>query len=73
MEKIMATLLSVGTLATFSLGCADIRVEPNEVKCPKCGATFTSDEGEKEHLRSWVLLNSERPKSANLPSLIPKK
>ena len=52
MKRFVATFLTVAILGAFSLGCADIRIKPNEVKCPKCGATFTADEGEKEHLRS---------------------
>jgi len=52
MKKFLATFLAVGILAAFPLGCADIRIKPKEVKCPKCGATFTVDEGEAMHLRS---------------------
>ncbi len=52
MKKLVATILALSLLAAFSLGCADIRLKPTELKCPKCGASFTVDEGEKEHLRS---------------------
>ena len=52
MKNFAATFLALSLLAAFSLGCADIRIKPTELKCPNCGATFTVDEGEKEHLRS---------------------
>ena len=52
MKKLVATFLALSFLAAFSLGCANIRIKPTELKCPKCGAAFTVDEGEKEHLRS---------------------
>ncbi len=52
MKNFAAAFLALTLLAAFSFGCADIRVKPTELKCPKCGATFSVDEGEKEHLRS---------------------
>jgi hypothetical protein len=52
MKNFAATFLALSLWTAFSLGCADIRIKPSEIKCPKCGATFAIDEGEKEHLRS---------------------
>ncbi len=52
MKNFAATFLALSLLAALSFGCADIRIKPTELKCPKCGAAFTVDEGEKEHLRS---------------------
>lgn len=34
-------------LALFSFGCAGIAKDA-KIKCPKCGAVFTIDEGMKE-------------------------
>jgi len=51
MKKFMAIFLTIGVLAAFSLGCANIRIKPNEVKCPKCGAIFPPNEGRKEYQR----------------------
>lgn len=43
MRKMISFVLALMMLATFSLGCGtagDVKV-----KCPKCGAVFTVDEG----------------------------
>ncbi len=52
MKKFVTTFLAISILASFLLGCANIRMKPDEVKCPQCGATIATDEAEKEHLRS---------------------
>jgi hypothetical protein len=38
-------------LAVFAFGCAGISKD-TRVKCPKCGAVFTIDEGTQEWRRS---------------------
>jgi hypothetical protein len=44
MKKWMHILLALTILALFSFGCAGIAKDA-KVKCPKCGAIFTIDEG----------------------------
>jgi predicted nucleic acid-binding Zn ribbon protein len=44
MKNWVSLLLILGILALFSLGCASI-AKDTKVKCPKCGAVFTVDEG----------------------------
>ncbi len=48
MKKLFGTMLAGALLAALVIGCAG-NVAPKEtrVKCPKCGATFTVDEGIK--------------------------
>ncbi len=46
MRKLMSTILAIAVFATFSFGCAGVSKE-TKVKCPKCGAVFTVDEGLK--------------------------
>ena len=41
-------ILAVGVLMAFSLGCAGVAKE-TKLKCPKCGAVFTVDEGIKKY------------------------
>ncbi len=47
-KKLFGTMLAGALLAALVIGCAG-NVAPKEtrVKCPKCGATFTVDEGIK--------------------------
>jgi hypothetical protein len=40
-------VLALVVLAAFSLGCAGMASKDAKVKCPKCGAVFTIDEGMK--------------------------
>ncbi len=42
----MSVMLALAVFATFSFGCAGVGKE-TKVKCPKCGAVFTVDEGLK--------------------------
>ncbi len=44
MRKWMSILLALAMLAVFSFGCAGIQKDA-KIKCPKCGAVFTVDEG----------------------------
>ncbi len=52
MKRVISILLTLAILAIFSYGCAGLGKD-TQVKCPKCGAVFTIDEGldawEKEH------------------------
>jgi len=43
----MSLILAIAVLAVFSFGCADMVSKETKVKCPKCGAVFTVDEGIK--------------------------
>ncbi len=52
MKNFKMIFLALSLLTAFSLGCGNIRIKPTELKCPKCGASFSVDEGEGEHLRS---------------------
>jgi len=44
MKKWMSIFLALALLAVFSLGCAGASKD-TKIKCPKCGAIFTIDEG----------------------------
>jgi hypothetical protein len=44
MRKWMSIMLALAMLAVFSFGCAGIQKDA-KIKCPKCGAVFTIDEG----------------------------
>jgi hypothetical protein len=47
MRKWIIIFLAMVLLAVFSFGCAEITKE-TKIKCPKCGAVFTTEEGLKE-------------------------
>ena len=47
MRKWVTIFMALAILAVFSFGCAGVSKEA-KVKCPKCGAVFTVDEGLKE-------------------------
>ncbi len=49
MKKLISLVLSLALLATFTLGCAGYVDKEAKVKCPKCGAVFTVDEGLKAY------------------------
>jgi hypothetical protein len=44
MRKWVSIILALAFLAVFSFGCGTITKE-NKIKCPKCGAIFTVEEG----------------------------
>jgi hypothetical protein len=50
MRKWASIFLALAMLAGFSLGCTGISKDA-KVKCPKCGAVFTVDEGIQEAQR----------------------
>ncbi len=43
----MSMVLTLIVLAAFIIGCAGQVSKETKVKCPKCGAVFTIDEGLK--------------------------
>ncbi|MCX5906290.1 MAG: hypothetical protein NTY64_03640 [Deltaproteobacteria bacterium] len=47
MKKLVSLILALAVLAVFSLGCGGMVNKDTKVKCPKCGAVFTIDEGLK--------------------------
>ena len=47
MKKWVSIFLALAMLAVFSFGCAGIQKDA-KIKCPKCGAVFTVDEGVTE-------------------------
>ena len=47
MRKWVSIFLALAILAVFSFGCSTISKD-TKVKCPKCGAVFTIDEGMQE-------------------------
>jgi nitrite reductase/ring-hydroxylating ferredoxin subunit len=40
-------VMALCVIVAFSLGCAGYVSKEQQVKCPKCGAVFTIDEGLK--------------------------
>jgi hypothetical protein len=46
-KKLISLILALAFLATFTIGCAGYATKESKVKCPKCGAVFTVDEGIK--------------------------
>ena len=48
MKRWIKTALALVVLAAFSFGCAGMVSQETKVKCPKCGAVFTIDEGLKQ-------------------------
>jgi hypothetical protein len=47
MKKWVSIFLALAILAVFSFGCAAMDKQ-TKIKCPKCGAVFTIDEGMAE-------------------------
>jgi hypothetical protein len=47
MRKLVSIFLALAMLAVFSFSCAGIQKDA-KIKCPKCGAVFTVDEGMAE-------------------------
>jgi hypothetical protein len=46
-KKWINVVAALFVLAAFSLGCENYVAKGTQVKCPKCGAVFTVDEGLK--------------------------
>jgi len=46
MKRVLIIFLALAMLAVFSLGCGVSK--DAKIKCPKCGAVFTVDEGVAE-------------------------
>jgi hypothetical protein len=46
-KKLISLVLAMAVLAAFTLGCAGYVSKETKVKCPKCGAVFTVEEGLK--------------------------
>ena len=44
MKRGISIFLALAILTVFSLGCAQV-AKDTKIKCPKCGAVFTVDEG----------------------------
>jgi len=44
MRKWVSIFLALAILTVFSLGCAGVQKDA-KIKCPKCGAVFSVDEG----------------------------
>ncbi len=47
MRKWVNIFMVLAILAVFSFGCAGVQKDA-KIKCPKCGAVFTVDEGIRE-------------------------
>ncbi len=52
-KKWINMVAALFVLAAFSLGCQGMTSTQEKVKCPKCGAVFTIDEGLK-NITPWV-------------------
>ncbi len=48
MRKLVSMFMAMAIFAVLSLGCAGVSKEA-QVKCPKCGAVFTVNEGIDEY------------------------
>jgi len=46
-KKLVSLISVVALAAVMTLGCAGYVAKDTKVKCPKCGAVFTIDEGLK--------------------------
>lgn len=44
MRKLVSILLALALFAVFAVGCGTVAKDA-KIKCPKCGAVFTVDEG----------------------------
>ena len=51
MRKLVSIIMALAIFAVLSLGCAGVSKEA-QVKCPKCGAVFTVNEGLSEYQRT---------------------
>lgn len=55
MKRLVSILLALSFLAVLAVGCAGVSRDA-KIKCPKCGAVFTVDEG----LRSQEKVGGEK-------------
>jgi Phr family secreted Rap phosphatase inhibitor len=44
MKRLVSFLMALALLAVFSFGCSSVSKQA-KIKCPKCGAVFTVQEG----------------------------
>jgi hypothetical protein len=44
MKKLVSLFIALALLAVFSFGCSGVSKQA-KIKCPKCGAVFTVQEG----------------------------
>ena len=44
MQKLARMVLTIAVLAALSFGCAGMTRKEINLKCPKCGATFTTEQ-----------------------------
>ena len=51
MRKWVSIMLALAMLAVFTVGCGTVSKDA-KIKCPKCGAVFTVEEGLQEIQRS---------------------
>ncbi len=49
MKKLLIMVSAIVVLSAFVIGCAGQVSKETKVKCPKCGAVFTVDEGIKRY------------------------
>ena len=47
MKKWVSILMALAILSVLSFGCAQV-AKDTKIKCPKCGAVFTVNEGLEE-------------------------
>ena len=47
MKRLVSLVLALVLMLVFSMGCGGYASRETKVKCPKCGAVFTIDEGLK--------------------------
>lgn len=47
MKKLVSLISVIALAAAVMMGCAGYVAKDTKVKCPKCGAVFTIDEGLK--------------------------
>jgi hypothetical protein len=52
MKKRVPGVIALAILALFSIGCGQDAINYSNLKCPKCGAVFTIDEGIQQYQRS---------------------
>ena len=45
MKRLISLVSALALIAAFTMGCSGYVSKETKVKCPKCGAVFTVDEG----------------------------